>query len=126
MVFQNKEKKNIPVLQVLRKEYSLFNIFLVVFSMLFMGLCRTLEQHFFNINTRLKNTFYYFFIIFFCFFMYGIFYFIKKIIKEIYLVSWPSYGKIFLKVIQVFCFTLVLEFFIYFFSFLYEKIDPLL
>ncbi|WCA22337.1 preprotein translocase subunit SecE [Candidatus Phytoplasma oryzae] len=127
MVYKNKEEKNnIPILKVLKGEYNLFNVFLVFFSILFMGICQTLKYSYFKNNPNFRYFFFFFFFLFFCFFLCGIFPFIKKIFQEFYLISWPSYKKIFFKMIQVFCFSFVLECIIYFLSYLYDKIDPIL
>ncbi|WBL31283.1 preprotein translocase subunit SecE [Candidatus Phytoplasma sacchari] len=131
MVYKNKEEKNkIPLLEVIKKEYSLFRIFLVIFSVLFIGIFQNIRYSYLSNKNRYNFYFYFYFYFgffsFVCFFIYGIFPFITKIVKENYLVSWPSYKNVFLKFIQVLIFTIILECVIYFFSYLYEKFDPVL
>ncbi|KAB8122002.1 MAG: preprotein translocase subunit [Candidatus Phytoplasma cynodontis] len=126
MVYKDQEEKNyIPILDVLKKEYNLFDIFLVFFSILFMGICQTLKYSYLNSSiNNVQKFFSFLFFLFFCFFLYGIYPFFHKMFKEIYLISWPSYKQIFLQIFQVFLFTLILEVVIYFLSYLYDKVDP--
>jgi hypothetical protein len=128
MIYKNKEEKiKIPLLEIIKKKYGLLNVFLLFSSMFFMGLANTLKYLYASsINNKNKILFSFSFFLFTLFFIYSVFPLIKTILKEIYLISWLSYKQIFLKILQVFCFTFILEFIIYFFSFLYDKLDPIL
>lgn len=80
MVYKDQEEKNyIPILDVLKKEYNLFDIFLVFFSILFMGICQTLKYSY--LNSSINNVQKFFLFCFFCFFVSSYMVFILFFIK---------------------------------------------
>ncbi|WP_341266437.1 hypothetical protein [Candidatus Phytoplasma fraxini] len=116
-----KEKIN-PLLDIIRKEYRLKNIFFVICSVFVFGLVRTLCS-----NQVIKEPKILYGLNIFCYFIFiiGIYPFFKKIIKEVGFIIYPSFKEIINQIIKVVLFVIVLIFTIYFFKVLYSKINPL-
>ncbi|WP_323847630.1 MAG: hypothetical protein Q2306_01980 [Phytoplasma sp.] len=123
LIKKTTEKENFgPLLDIIRKEYGLKNIFFVIFSICSIGLSRTLH---FNEIIENKNIFYVL-NVFFCFiFAIGVYPFVKKLIKEIGFIIWPSFNEIIIKIINVIFFVIILICMIFCFKYLYSIIDPI-
>ncbi|TVY12301.1 preprotein translocase subunit SecE [Candidatus Phytoplasma pini] len=113
------EQSMSSLFNVIKKEYSIKNIFFVIFSIFFMGLFLTLKQEF--QGSDYCFLFYILFCFSFVFFMFGISPFIKKIFQDIHSVIWPSRTKIILTIIQVIFFVIIFVSIINFFNYIYNN-----
>ncbi|MEZ0180457.1 hypothetical protein ['Camptotheca acuminata' phytoplasma] len=121
----NKEEVDvIPLFRIIKKEYGLINIFFIVFSMLSMGIFSTLIK----IHTQESE---YFYLFLFCMvssflvLVIGFLPFIRKIFKDIFVITWPSFGNIVLQFIKVVIFAIILVCTVKLFEQVYsEFLDP--
>ncbi|MDO8030049.1 hypothetical protein OC709_00760 ['Planchonia careya' phytoplasma] len=110
------EKPTIPLMQILREEYSLINVFCVFLSMIFLGIC----CNFIHNSTDQKTLSIYLLFLSSVFFVISIFPFIRKIFFDIRFVSFPTKFQIFKQIIQVFLFTAILIFILNLFQYFYD------
>ncbi|MDO8059046.1 hypothetical protein OC683_00220 ['Crotalaria aegyptiaca' phytoplasma] len=115
MVYKkNEEKPTIPLMQVLREEYSVINIFCVILSMIFLGVCCNCFHQFpdhWSICLLLLSS---------VFFVISIFPFVRNIFFDLRLVSFPTKIQIIKQIIQVFVFTVILILILNLFQYFYD------
>lgn len=117
MVYKNKEIQKInPIFDIIKKKYGFLNVFLIFFSIILMGLFRTLQKQY----AREKKLFLFLFIMMLIFLFVNLFLLIKKIkIKELVII-WPTRKTIFYYIIQVVIFTIILVCVVSFFDLFYN------
>lgn len=121
MVYKNKEIQKInPIFDIIKKKYGFLNIFFIFFSIISMGLFRTLQKQ------QDKKIFVFLFIMMLIFLFVNLFLLIKEIkIKELVII-WPTRKTIFYYIIQVVIFTVILVCVVMFFeSLLYNFLKEL-
>ncbi|MDO8168185.1 preprotein translocase subunit SecE [Candidatus Phytoplasma melaleucae] len=118
MVYKNREEKNInPLLRIIQTEYRVVNIFLIIFSIFYMGFFCDLIHSYPENSSLYKIGL----ILDVIVFLFGLFPFIKKIIQNVHLVSFPTKKQIIIKIIQVFIFMIILILFLNFCQYFYEN-----
>ncbi|MDO7983507.1 MAG: hypothetical protein Q8764_00205 [Pigeon pea little leaf phytoplasma] len=108
------EKPTIPLMQVLKEEYSIINIFCVILSMVFLGVCCNCVHQF---SDKLSISL---LVLSIVFFLISIFPFIRKIFCDFRFISFPTKIQIFKQIIQVFVFTVILIFILNLFQYCYD------
>jgi uncharacterized membrane protein YhhN len=105
MSYKNKEEKySNPLFKIIKQEYSLMNVFLIIFNMLFMGFF----SDFMKENDYKESLYKVLFSISFVVFLLNVLLFIKRIIKDMKSVSLPTSTRIIFQIIQVLIFILIL------------------
>ncbi|MFR0367824.1 hypothetical protein [Candidatus Phytoplasma palmae] len=125
MVFKNPDEQQSQLSNILfdiiKKKYNFQNIFLVFLSIFLMGLSRTLKHEYKNLENFYNIVFNFSLVIF----LYSTLVFIFKTKEILFLIKWPSFGKILINLIQVVCFTLIFVLIMDLFQNVYNNyIDP--
>ncbi|MBP3059317.1 hypothetical protein FEF22_000755 [Texas Phoenix palm phytoplasma] len=125
MVFKNPEEQQNQLSNILsdiiKKKYSFNNIFIFFLSIFLMGLSRTLNHEY----TNLEDFCFILFMFSFVIFLFNTLIFILNSLEILFLIKWPSFRKILINLIQVFCFTLIFVLIIDLFQNFYNNyIDP--
>ncbi|XXP77265.1 MAG: hypothetical protein AB3N34_02925 [Lettuce witches'-broom phytoplasma] len=104
MSHKNKEEKHaIPLFKIIKQEYSLINVFLIVFTMVFMGFFGDFMQ-----QDQEKSLYKILFGAALVVFLLSVFVLMRKTMKGMKAVSLPTGTQIFFQIIQVLIFILIL------------------
>ncbi|QTX02854.1 preprotein translocase subunit SecE [Candidatus Phytoplasma luffae] len=122
MVVQNKSKKNdfIPLLEIIKEKYGLLNIFLIIFSIFFIGIFRTMANYLPE-EKKLSHLIWLGIFVNSIIFIIGILPFCNIIKKDLFSINWPSFKEIIIQLIKIIIFVIVLVNLVHYFEFFYSN-----